>query len=86
MTKIQDRHWVFDHLKGGVGIPKVGAGGEDEEAWTRWRQWADAILARDSIKRTTSLTEHYMPIYKRYADDEAQSELAKATREGKGVP
>jgi glutathione S-transferase len=35
---------------------------------------------------TTSLREHYLPIYQRYADDTAQSELAKATREGKGVP
>jgi len=30
--------------------------------------------------------EHYLPIYQRYADDKAQSELAKATRKGKGVP
>ena len=77
---------MLDHFKGGVGIPAAGQGGEDEEAWARWRTWSDAVLSRDSIERTTSEREHYLPIYKRYADDEAQSELAKATREGRGVP
>lgn len=80
------RHWVFDHYKGGVGIPDQGKGGKDEEAWSRWRKWVGTLESRKSVKATTSETEHYLPIYKRYADDEAQSELAKATREGRGVP
>lgn len=35
---------------------------------------------------TTSEKEYYLPIYQRYADNTAQSELAKATRKGRGVP
>ncbi|KAI0127333.1 glutathione-S-transferase theta, GST [Xylariales sp. AK1849] len=80
------RHWVFDKFKGGLGIPEVGKGGKDEETWARWRKWVEALEGRDSVKKTTSEEEYYLPIYKRYADDEAQSELAKATREGRGVP
>lgn len=80
------RHWVFDHYKGGLAIPDKGEGGQDEEAWSRWRKWVETLEDRQSIKATTSQAEHYLPIYKRYADDEAQSELAKATREGRGVP
>lgn len=78
--------WVFDHYKGGLGIPEEGKGGADEKVWARWRKWYAAIQERDSIKGTTSETEHYLSIYQRYADDKAQSELAKATRKGRGVP
>lgn len=81
------RLWIFDEFKqGGLGIPAEGKGGEDEDAWNRWRKWLAAIEARDSIKRTTSERRFYLPIYKRYADNTAQSELAKATRAGRGVP
>ncbi|KAK3061155.1 hypothetical protein LTS18_006893 [Coniosporium uncinatum] len=80
------RLWVFDHFKGGLGIPEEGKGGDDEKVWARWRKWLSAIQNRESVKATTSDTEHYMPIYQRYADNTAQSELAKATRAGKGVP
>lgn len=54
--------------------------------WARWKTWLDAISALPCVKQTTSESNHYLPIYQRYADDTAQSELAKATREGKGVP
>lgn len=80
------RLWILDEFKGGVGIPEPGQGGEDEKVWARWRTWLDALESRGSIKNTTSDREHYLPIYKRYADNTAQSELAKATRAGKGVP
>lgn len=73
------RLWVFDHFKGGLDVPQ-GA------TWERWRKWLSAVEQRESIIKTTSEREHYLPIYQRYADDTAQSELAKATREGKGVP
>jgi len=74
------RLWVFDHFKGGLQIPKG-------EKWVpRWEKWLGAVQDRESVVNTTSLKEHYLPIYQRYADDTAQSELAKATREGKGVP
>lgn len=77
------RLWVFDHYKGGLPIP---SGGKDEALWTRFREWLEAIENRPSIKNTLSEREHYLPIYQRYADDTAQSELAKATRKGRGVP
>lgn len=80
------RSWVFDRFKGGLRIPEPGQGGGDEEAWARWRAWLAAVENRDSVRKTTSEEEYYVPIYQRYADDIAQSELAKATREGRGVP
>ena len=80
------RLWVFDHYKGGLGIPAEGEGGEDEATWARFRKWLKAIEERPSLKNTMSEQEHYLPIYQRYADDKAQSELAKATRKGRGVP
>ncbi|KAF2675093.1 glutathione S-transferase [Microthyrium microscopicum] len=80
------RLWVFDHFKGGLGFPEEGQGGTFENVWPRWRKWLNAIEQRETVKATTSDKEHYLPIYQRYADDKAQSELAKATRAGKGVP
>lgn len=80
------RLWVFDEFKHGLGIPLEGNGGADEVVWARWKKWINAVQARSSIRETTSEKEHYLPIYRRYADDKAQSELAKATRAGKGVP
>jgi len=74
------RLWVFDHFKGGLKLPKG-------ETWVRrYEQWREAVEKRESVISSTSEREHYLPIYQRYADDVAQSELAKATREGRGVP
>lgn len=81
------RLWVFNHFKeGGLGVPEEGKGGEDEKAWARWRKWLAAVEGRKSLKETMSDREHYLPIYQRYADDVAETELAKATRSGRGVP
>lgn len=81
------RLWVFDEYKsGGLGIPAGGNGGEDELVWQRWRKWLKAVEDRRSVRETTSEKGYYLPVYKRYADNVAQSELAKATREGRGVP
>jgi len=73
------RLWVFDHFKDGLNLPQG-------KIWERFEKWSNAVSERKSVAKTTSLREHYLPIYQRYADDKAQSELAKATREGKGVP
>jgi glutathione S-transferase len=81
-----NRLWVFDHFKGGSGIPEEGQGGNFEEVWKRWRKWLNAVEERRSVKETLSEKEHYLPIYGRYARDEAQSEAAKAIRAGKGIP
>ena len=67
-----NRLWVFDHFKGGSGIPEEGEGGEDEEVWKRWRKWLKAVEGRKSVKETLSEREHYLPIYQRYAEDRAQ--------------
>lgn len=82
------RLWVFDEFKpGGLGIPGEGQGSQDEQAvWGRWQKWLKAVQERRSVQETMSEPEHYIPIYKRYADNMAQSELAKATRAGRGVP
>ncbi|PSK53889.1 hypothetical protein B9Z65_7695 [Elsinoe australis] len=80
------RLWVFDHFKGGLGVPEPGKGGDDEAVWARWRKWVEAVQNRPSVKNTTSEKEFYLPIYQKYAEDRAQSELAKATRKGRGVP
>jgi len=73
------RLWIFDHFKGGLTFP-------EGSLKDRWEKWLNAVEKRESVIITTSEREHYLPIYQRYADDTAQSELAKATREGKGVP
>ena len=78
--------WVFDHFKGGVGIPDEGKEGEDEDVWARLRKGKAAVEERPSVRDTTSERERYLPIYQRYADDTAQSEMAKASRAGRGVP
>jgi glutathione S-transferase len=80
------RLWVFDHFKGGVGIPEEGQGGEDEEVWRRWRVWRKEVEGRKSVNGTLSEREHYLPIYQRYAEDRAMSEAAKAIRAGKAIP
>jgi glutathione S-transferase len=59
------RMWVFDHFKGGSGIPNEGKGGKDEQTWTRWRKWLAAIESRASIKNTTSEKQYFLPIYQR---------------------
>ncbi|KAI9664165.1 MAG: hypothetical protein M1831_002344 [Alyxoria varia] len=79
------RLWVFDHFKGGTGIPSPSQdGGRDGAIWNRWHKWVDAVGQRSSVKNTTSEREHYLPIYQRYAEDRAQSELAKSMRKGGG--
>lgn len=42
-----------------------------------------ACTSRDSVQDTTSDLVHYLQILERYANDTAQSEAAKATRQGK---
>lgn len=59
------RLWVFDHFKGGLGIPAEGQGGEDEKSWARWRKWTTAIEKRNSMRETMSELEYQIPIYKR---------------------
>jgi glutathione S-transferase len=57
-------------------IPNKREGDADEELWVRWRNWSEAVTTRESVVQTMSEREHYMPIYQRYAEDRAMSELA----------
>ncbi|KAF8161336.1 glutathione-S-transferase [Crassisporium funariophilum] len=56
------------------------------EAGSAWKAYADLVEKRDSVVKTQSLKEHLAEIYDRYLRDEAQSELAKATRSGRVAP
>lgn len=77
------RLWVFEKWKGGLQISEDDE--VDEGVWKRWRKWLAAVEDRQSVKETTSDEEHYLPLYERYARDEAQSEMAKSIRAGRGV-
>ncbi|KAI0724682.1 glutathione-S-transferase [Fomitopsis betulina] len=57
-----------------------------EAVGSGWKAYAEAISTRESVLRTQSDLEHYEPIYGRYLRDEAQSEVAKATRAGRALP
>lgn len=76
------RLWVFEHFKGGLEVPREGEGG----VWERFAAWKEAVEDLRSVRETLSEREYYLPIYQRYADDTAQSEMAKASRAGKAVP
>lgn len=81
------RNWVIDHYKsGGVGIPKKGERGDDEDVWGRWDKWFEATTTRKSVVETSSAEEDYIKAYKRYAEDTTQSEVGRATREGGKLP
>ncbi|KAL2138228.1 hypothetical protein VTI28DRAFT_7255 [Corynascus sepedonium] len=81
------RLFLIDHYKpGGVGIPKKGERGEDEEVWARWDRWLEAVAERDSVKATWSDEDKYIEAYKRYAEDTTQSEVGQATRQGRSLP
>jgi len=52
----------------------------------KWKKYAEALETRPSVLNTQSDKEHYEEIYGRYLRDEAQSEVAKATRSGRALP
>ena len=81
------RLFLIDHYKpGGVGIPRKGERGEDDEVWARWDVWFSAVVERESVKATWSEDEKYIEAYKRYADDTTSSEVGQATRQGRSLP
>lgn len=51
-----------------------------------WKRYAEIVEQRDSIRKTSSERQHFTDIYGRYLRDEAQSEAAKAIREGRAIP
>lgn len=58
----------------------------DTKEWDTFLAWNKELCNRKSVLETQSDDEHYGKIYARYAKDEAQSEVAKAMREGKALP
>jgi len=82
------RLFLLDHYKqpGALGIPAAGEGGADEAVWARWRKWFAAISQRESVKDTWSDDERYIEVYRRYAEDTTQSEVAQATRKRQRLP
>ncbi|KAK8866183.1 hypothetical protein IAR55_001334 [Kwoniella newhampshirensis] len=67
---ILEEYRAFDHKAVGEG----------------WEGYKDRLLARDSLKNTSSDDEHYFELLQRYLKNEAQSEVAKATRGGQSLP
>ncbi|GAA5980436.1 hypothetical protein JCM10908_001654 [Rhodotorula pacifica] len=53
-----------------------------EQVNSTFAAWSRRVLERPSIKATTSLPEDYEKVYRRYFEDTAESEVAKATRKG----
>ncbi|KAF8891850.1 glutathione-S-transferase [Infundibulicybe gibba] len=51
-----------------------------------WVKYAAQVEKRDSVVKTQSERQHLDTIYGRYLRDEAQSEAAKAIREGRPIP
>lgn len=82
------RMWLIDHYKdGGCAFPEGDQDGdEDDKAWWRWGVWSGSIGHRQSVIMTSSEKNDYIGVYKRYADDTTQSEVAQATRTGGRLP
>ncbi|WWC58881.1 uncharacterized protein I303_101426 [Kwoniella dejecticola CBS 10117] len=51
-----------------------------------WLEYRGTLMDRESLKNTSSEDEYYTELLGRYLRNEAQSEVAKATRGGQGLP
>jgi len=57
-----------------------------EDVSSGWKEWAELLEKRETVRKTSSDKEHYTQIYQRYLNDTAQSQGAKAIRAGKPIP
>lgn len=80
-----ERVFLLDHYKGGSGVGEEKKEG-DRELWERWWTWGEAVSGCESVKATMSDRDRYIEAYQRYAEDTAGSEVAEATRQGRGLP
>ncbi|GAA6056261.1 hypothetical protein JCM3770_007282 [Rhodotorula araucariae] len=53
-----------------------------KDAGDEFAAWAARVLDRPSVKATSSLPDKYESVYRRYFENTAESEVAKATRKG----
>ncbi|KAF8633389.1 hypothetical protein AX17_004560 [Amanita inopinata Kibby_2008] len=51
-----------------------------------WKKYAEVVEKRESVVKTGSLKDNYTETYGRYLRNDAQSEVAKAIREGRALP
>jgi len=57
-----------------------------EDVPNGWKEWADLLEQRESVRKTSSEKQYYAEIFQRYLNNTAQSEAAKAIRAGRVVP
>ena len=67
---------VLKHYRG-FEVPR-----EPETTWQRYHTWWSAVEQHPSVKETLPDVDKLLASYQRYADDTAQSEVAKAVRKG----
>jgi glutathione S-transferase len=67
-----ERFPLLEHHRGFV-VSEVGG---------RFEEYAKKVRERESVRKTSSTRESYEKVYRRYFEDTAESEVAKATRKG----
>ncbi|WVQ61891.1 uncharacterized protein L199_000024 [Kwoniella botswanensis] len=59
---------------------------DESNVGDKWLSYREKLMNRDSLKNTSSEDKYYTEILERYLKNEAQSEVAKATRGGQSLP
>ncbi|KAL5489208.1 hypothetical protein EMCRGX_G018275, partial [Ephydatia muelleri] len=59
---------------------------EDSDKWRRYHVWYKAAIECESVRKTLPDTQKLIENYKRYADDETNSQVAQAIRGGTALP
>ena len=67
----------------GFSVPE---GDDADDVWKSFLAWKTRVEALPAVEATLSDQCHYETIYKRYVNNTAQSEAAKAIRAGKQIP
>jgi len=57
-----------------------------EDVGPKFVKWFEAVMARESVKNTSSDQDMVEKVYQRYLDNTAQSGVAVATRDNKPLP
>ncbi|WWC86537.1 uncharacterized protein L201_001414 [Kwoniella dendrophila CBS 6074] len=59
---------------------------DESKVGEKWLKYRENLMNRESLKNTSSEDQYYTEILERYLKNEAQSEVAKATRGGQSLP